>query len=52
MKKNNRTLKLYFETLRQTRVIGIIFTVVLTVASLFILISGYINSLSYIEYMK
>ena len=52
MKKNNRALKLYFESLRQTRVIGIIFTVILTVASLLLLINGYINSISFIESMK
>lgn len=52
MKRDNKFSKLYFESLRQTRVIGIIFAIILTVSSLFILINGYIKSLSYIENMR
>lgn len=52
MKRDNRYAKLYFEALRQTRVIGIIFAVILTVSSLLLLINGYINSISFIEQMK
>ena len=52
IKRENGFIKLYRESLRQTRVIGIIFTGILTVSSLLLLIHGYINSISFIEHMK
>lgn len=46
MKKDRLFGKFYFESLRQTRIVGIIFTVILTVASLAMTIGQYISALT------
>ncbi len=47
MKKKNLFGKFYLEALRQTRVVGIIFTVILSVASLAMILGQYISDLSH-----